>query len=250
MIGTRLEEHIPDEQRATDAEMLKRVLSTASARYEAEVFTKDGKRRILEVNSKLIGGEAGRLAIHVIARDVTERKDAETRQTLLVRELQHRTKNMLSVVQAVSTMTLRASASLEEAEKILVGRLHALGHAQDFVANGPGGGVPLRQLLEEELSTQGSLVQLAGDDVMLGGAFAQNFSLLVHELTTNALKHGALRSADGRVALGSLLLQSFRASQASYEPRGFEYTCCIPMDEVSGGGEFRWQEERREAPTE
>jgi PAS domain S-box-containing protein len=275
MIGKRLEGYAAEEQ-PTRVETLKRKLrDSGSTRYEAEVLTKDGQRRVLDVNSKLIGGDVGNAAIHVIARDVTERTDAEMRQALLVRELQHRTKNMLSVVQAVSTRTLRASASLADAESILVGRLHALGHAQDFVANGSGGGMPLRQLLEAQLSVYGSRVSFAGEEVLLGGTFAQNFALLIHELATNALKHGALRSAGGRVALdwsvgpgpqghclrfcwrerggppvappnreglGILLLRSFPEALASYAAGGFEYTCCVPMEEVNGGRDVPWRE--------
>ena len=74
-----------------------------------------------------------------LRRDITERKEAEARQALLVRELQHRTKNLLAVVQSIATSTLSRSKDLKSALEAFVGRLHALAHAQEFVAAGPGG---------------------------------------------------------------------------------------------------------------
>src|SRR6185436_6814502 len=110
------------------------------------------------------------------------RKEAEARQNLLVRELQHRTRNLLAVIQAIATNTLKGSPGTET----FVGRLHALAHAQDFVAAGPQGGVPLRQLLDAELAPFGPRALVNGEDLIVGAGFAQTFALVVHELATNA----------------------------------------------------------------
>jgi two-component sensor histidine kinase len=90
-------------------------------------------------------------AIHAISRDITERKHAEARQLVLIRELQHRTKYMLAVVQSLVCSSIDHSSSLQNAKASITGRLHAL--ARDFVASGAGGGVPLHDLIEGELST-------------------------------------------------------------------------------------------------
>ena len=97
--------------------MLQRKLEgEASTRYEMTVLAKDGRKLTLDVNSRLIRDDEGNpLAIHSIARDITERKEAEARQKLLVRELQHRTKNMLAVIQSIATSTLRRSPDLASA---------------------------------------------------------------------------------------------------------------------------------------
>ena len=194
MIGRALGRHVPQEQLSTYSEMLRRKLEgSPSTQYEVEVRTKAGARRVLDVNSKLIADATGRpIAIHAIARDATERKEAEARQALLLQELQHRTKNLLAVVQSITSMTLRASKDLSSAEETVTARLHALAHAQDFVAHGPGGGVPIRQLMEAGLSAFEGRVNFAGEELIVGPAFGQHFALLIHELATNALKHGAL----------------------------------------------------------
>ena len=125
---------------------------------------KSGRRFTLEVNSKLMFDARGKpTGVHSIARDISERKEAEARQAVLVRELQHRTKNMLAVIQSIATSTLSRSKDLGSAQEALIGRLHALAHAQEFVAAGPGGGVPLRDLVEGELSAFGARTIINGE---------------------------------------------------------------------------------------
>jgi hypothetical protein len=99
-------------------------------------------RFTLEVNSRLIFDDKGApVGIHSIARDVTERKDAEAGQALLVRELQHLAKNLLAVMQ------LSTSSDLQTAHDTILGRLQALARAQDFIASGPSGGVPIDEIV-------------------------------------------------------------------------------------------------------
>ena len=129
-----------------------------------------------------------------------------------MRELQHRTKNMLAVIQSIATSTLRRSPDLASAEAAFVGRLHALARAQEFVAAGPAGGVPLRDLVEDELAAFGTRLQIDGVPVVLGGAFAQQFALVLHELATNAAKYGSLSLASGR------LLISWEVASQRQEP--------------------------------
>ena len=145
---------VPAQDMPMHETMLQRKLEgEASTRYEMTVLAKDGRKLTLDVDSRLIRDDEGNpLAIHSIARDITERKEAEARQNLLVRELQHRTKNMLAVIQSIATSTLRRSPDLASAEEAFVGRLHALARAQEFVASGPAGGVPLRDLVQDELA--------------------------------------------------------------------------------------------------
>jgi PAS domain S-box-containing protein len=203
LIGVPLSRFVPAEEIATHESMLQKKLDGAQAtRYEMTILAKDGRKLTLDVNSRLINDAAGRpIAIHSIARDITGRKEAEARQDLLVRELQHRTKNMLAVIQSIATNTLRRATDLARAEEALIGRLHALARAQEFVASGPTGGVPLRDLVESELAAFATRLKISGVPVVLGGAFAQQFALVLHELATNAVKYGSLSTPNGRLVI-------------------------------------------------
>ena len=131
--------------------------------------------------------------------DVTERKDAEARQALLVRELQHRGKNLLAVMQSIASNTLRSSKDVETAHDTLLGRLQALARAQEFIAAGPRGGAPIDEIVRAELEAFGGRVNISGPQLIAGNAFAQMFSVVVHELATNAVKYGALAFPEGRI---------------------------------------------------
>ena len=102
LIGKTIYEFVPREQMAMQEAVLQsKVEGQVSTQYDLEVATKDGRRRILGINSRLVFDAAGKpILIHSIARDITERKEADVRQQLLIRELQHRTKNLLAVIQA------------------------------------------------------------------------------------------------------------------------------------------------------
>src|SRR5205814_3961043 len=104
-------------------DMLQRKFEGAEAtRYETDLLRKDGQRCAVEVNSKLVLDPLGQpVGVHSIARDITERRDAEARQMLLVRELQHRTKNMLAVVQSIVVNTLTRSSTVDGAREAIVG---------------------------------------------------------------------------------------------------------------------------------
>jgi two-component sensor histidine kinase len=181
--------------------MLDRKLKDQGAtQYEMQLRGKDDQQYILEVNSRLIYDARGRpLGIHAIARDVTERKNADARQALLVRELQHRSKNLLAVVQSIVNNTVARSRDLTSAKDAIGGRLQALARAQDFVASGAAGGVPLGDLVGAAVSPFASQMHINGDPIVIGGTFAQTFALVLHELATNATKYGSLSRPHGRV---------------------------------------------------
>src|SRR5436190_13211051 len=118
MIGTPLSQYIPEEQLATHVAMLQRKLEGEdSTRYEMQLVSKDRQRRFtLEVSSKLLFARSGKPSgFHAIARDITERKEAEARQLVLIRELQHRTKTLLAVIQSIVSNTLSRSRDLTSA---------------------------------------------------------------------------------------------------------------------------------------
>ncbi|MBL6456214.1 PAS domain S-box protein [Belnapia sp. T6] len=140
-----------------------------------------------------------------VSSDVTERKQAEERQRLLMREVDHRAKNALAVVQAALRLTARDDPTAYM--RAVEGRVAALARAQTLLARGQWSGAALRTLLEEELAPflaegQGApRVRLDGPPVLLWPAGAQALAMAVHELATNAVKHGALGQPGGEVAV-------------------------------------------------
>jgi PAS domain S-box-containing protein len=201
LLGLSLAELAPGSERPIDeAAQLRELKSEGATRYEMQISAKDGRALALEVNSKLIYDNGGKpIAIHSISRDVTERTDAEARQSLLIRELQHRAKNLLAIVQSIVSNTLRNSKDLHTVNDTVSGRLQALARAQEFIAAGPGGGAPIGEIVQAELSAFGGRVSIIGPALIAGTAFAQMFAIVVHELATNATKYGSLSVPEGQV---------------------------------------------------
>jgi PAS domain S-box-containing protein len=143
--------------------------------------------------------------------DVSERRAAEERQTLLMRELDHRAKNALAVVQAALRLTPKDDP--EAYAKAVGGRVSALARAHTLLARGQWSGAELRDLAWGELAPflgggaaaagqpSPPRAALDGPDVTLVPGAAQALSMALHELATNATKHGALSAPNGRVSL-------------------------------------------------
>lgn len=144
-------------------------------------------------------------SILAVARDITELKEAEARQTLLMQELAHRMKNTLALVQAVAAQTLRNAESLEAAADSLAARLLALAQAHDVLVLGSFASAPLSALVQTAMTLHGDGVpgrfRIAGPDVTLNAHQGMTLALMLHELGTNAAKYGSLSSADGHVAV-------------------------------------------------
>jgi PAS domain S-box-containing protein len=133
--------------------------------------------------------------------DITERKRAEEQQALLVRELHHRVKNMLATVQAIMCSTARASATIGEFQEAFTGRILSLARTHSSLAEDQCQAVSFRELLRNELDPcdDGSTdrVLLHGPAIELPSEIALPLGMAIHELTTNAAKHGALSVLGG-----------------------------------------------------
>jgi two-component sensor histidine kinase len=144
------------------------------------------------------------LELHQVELAERERKAAFARQNLLMAELDHRVKNTLANIQALVRQTREGATSLESFTQTLAQRIRAMSHAHDLMASARWQGATVRKLLQEELapfrSASGTNIRMSGDDhLMLLPKAAMPFTLVVHELTTNAAKYGALSTAMGYI---------------------------------------------------
>jgi len=148
--------------------------------------------------------EDGSGGIVLTFTDYTERKKEEERQKLLLAEISHRVKNTLAIVQSIAAQTMRRSDSLEIFYQRFSQRLEALGRAHELLSTGEWHSARFREVVSETLKfyeTAPGRIGIEGDDFELKPSAALALTLLIHELTTNAVKHGALSSRSGHVSI-------------------------------------------------
>ncbi|MGD9981494.1 MAG: sensor histidine kinase [Hyphomonadaceae bacterium] len=131
------------------------------------------------------------------ARAELDRRMAK--QRLLSRELSHRVKNVLSVVQAVVRLSLPGGDTT--ARDVVLLRLRALGRSHDLLTHAEWTDLPLRRIVETEVTSFAERVACDGPDILVRAAHVQNMGLILHELATNALKYGALRDGSGTISV-------------------------------------------------
>jgi len=138
--------------------------------------------------------------------DYLERKRAEEIENTLVREIQHRSNNLLAVIQTIASRSLSGNYSLAEAKAAFDARLHALARANRQLTNTNWSGVSLTEIVRSELQPFAGRIVVEGINVTLSPRHAQNFSLALHELATNAAKYGALSNGSGKVEVSWALI--------------------------------------------
>jgi len=141
--------------------------------------------------------------VNIVMIDITDRKQAEERQLMLAREVDHRARNALAVVQAIVRLT---RATTQEGYIAAVeGRIHALAQAHTLLSETRWQGAHVERLVSEEMapyrSAGGSRVAMTGPSIFLPSEKAQNLALALHELATNSAKYGALSTARGLVSV-------------------------------------------------
>lgn len=203
----------------------------------------------------LVRDEAGRaLRLVGVATDVSDRKAAEAQQALLMREVDHRARNALAIAQSLVRLT-RATDPHDFKEAVSA-RIAALARVHSLLAGNRWRGTELRKIAEEELTVfPRRAIRVAGPAISLRAEAAQPVAMVLHELLTNAAKHGALSRTEGRLELswrlavdGSVHVRwdETRGPPIQVAPRrlGFGSTLIDTMvlDQLGGRIERVWRE--------
>ena len=188
-----------------------------------------------------------------VALDITSRKQIEERQQVLVRELDHRAKNLLAVVQSV--VHLSRADTIADFVGAVEGRIAALSRAHSLLSESRWEAVDLARIVNEEIAPftgdKGDRVVAVGPSVSLQPRSAQSLALALHEMMTNAVKYGALSVAQGDVRLewelesGSLVFRWIESGGPATQPpsrRGFGTKLIAGSieHELSGRAVFEW----------
>ena len=196
------------EDRAAASEQFRTLLAGRLASYvlDKRLVRKDGRAVWTSVTCSLVRDEAGTpsYAIRVV-QNIDERKRSEERQALLVAELDHRVKNTLANIISLAQQSSLSAGSVSDFVASLQQRLMAIARTHEALTRERFSGVSLRRLVEQETAPWRQAgrenIHLQTGDVWLKPAAAQTLCLALHELATNAAKHGALSSPHGTIAL-------------------------------------------------
>ena len=177
-------------------------------RYDVEYRVKqlDGGWRWLSawglVEFEGQGSERKPVAIAGASRDISEIKQAETFQRLVVNELNHRVKNSLATAQSIASQSLRGEPDIAEAREAIEARIGSLARAHDLLTARNWSGADLQDVVARAVEPfAASQIQISGASLDVAPRLALALSMALHELATNATKYGALSTAAGRVEL-------------------------------------------------
>ena len=207
----------PDENRIED--WTNRVRPSDRARIDAEIRACLHDQRPFELEYGVIHPDGNERKVHAtghfqgradggavrgtgLVRDVTELRKWEESQRLLIGELNHRVKNMLAVIQSVARQTQRTTSDVGAFTEAFENRVQALAAAHDILTRRRWSGAELEEIVRRALETFAASdmrAHIGGPAVRLGPDATISFAMALHELATNALKHGSLTSAEGRV---------------------------------------------------
>lgn len=204
LVGKELFEIGLFKDEAASQEMVRKLKRTNQVRYEnLPLESQGGRHQEVEVVANLYD-ENGQPVIQCNIRDITERKRSEEHVQLLMAEVNHRAKNLLAVVQAVAHQTAKYGDPATFSAR-LSDRIDGLAAGQDLLVKSQWQGVDVSDLVDVQLAhfkdLIGTRVLIEGPRAQLTAAAAQGIGMALHELATNAVKHGALSNLAGKVRI-------------------------------------------------
>ncbi len=245
----------PDDRERTDRAVRACLESHGQTDYDIEYRTlwPSGTVRWIQAKGNGVFADGSPVRMAGIALDITGRKKTEEREQLLMREIHHRSKNMLSLIQAIARQTASTSSGdfIQRFDK----RLQSLAATQDLLIEHAWKAVPLTDLVSSQLGyftdLIGGRLTISGPPLFITSSAAEALSMAVHELATNAAKYGALSTDSGRITIAwKVDLDAGAVPQFSmswveqggppvYKPerRGFGSIVTLSMVEVSLDGE-------------
>ena len=258
VIGKSITLIIPPERRHEEVGILDRIRRGEPIdHFETLRLRKDGSLVDISLSISPVTDETGAIiGASKIARDITEQKRREQQISLLAREADHRTNNLLAVAQATVHLTHADSAA--DLKKAIEGRLRELANAHGMMAQSSWAGADLLQLVIMELSPYfrdgDPRAQIDGPKLLLKPDGAQALAMAVHELATNAVKYGALSTPSGRVQVkwslraGNKLHLSWRETDGPPVgiplKEGFGTRAITRMlGQLDGDVKFNWRQE-------
>jgi len=244
MVGKSITLVIPPELQHQEPEILRRIAAGERVdRYETVRQRKDGSRFHVSLTISPIRNPDGRIVgASKIARDISDLRQSQERQDLLLREMNHRVKNLFAVASGVVALSARSASSPAELASAIQSRLSALSRAHELIlpstaAGMSGSAVHLADLVYTILSPYDRAdnpIRIEGPVLDCGSVASTSFALLLHEFATNSVKYGALGDPDGRVTVNwTVDGDALSLSWAEERPQASE-----PADQPSGFGTF------------
>jgi PAS domain S-box-containing protein len=217
MIGQSIMRIIPPELHPEEERILAQMARGEHVdHYETVRVAKDGRRVDISLTVSPLRDSSGRvIGASKVARDITERKQAEKLQRLLAEELNHRVKNTLATVQAIASQSLARARSPGDFVASFTGRVQALARAHALLTQRSLQGAEVGELVRDQVllgAGADDRFACSGPRLMLDAQASVHLGLVLHELGTNARKHGALSVPQGRLSVSWAMRTNGRRS--------------------------------------